>query len=69
MIGSIVRLLPNPFTQDVARTNAQQAAARLAHRRRERQEVEVYLAQHSEPSGTRGPISPPDVHEPSRRGG
>lgn len=68
MIGSIVRLLPNPFTQDIARTNAQQAA-RLAHRRRERQEVEVYLAQHSGPSGTRGPISPPDVHEPSRRRG
>lgn len=44
MIGSVMRLLRDPFKQDVARTNAQQAAVRLAHQRRKRQEVDAYLA-------------------------
>ena len=64
MIRSMVRLLRDPFVQDVARTNAQQAAARLAHRRRERQEVEAYLAQLPGPTratGASGGMRRPDV--------
>lgn len=45
MIGSVIRLLRDPFNQDVARTNAQQAAVRLAHQRRQRQEVDAYFAE------------------------
>lgn len=59
MIGSMVRLLRDPFNQDIARTNAQQAAARLAHRRRQRQEVEAFLAQLPRRSGVERRISPP----------
>lgn len=62
MIASVVRLLRDPFKQDVARTNAQQAAARLAHRRRQRQEVEAYLAQLPGPSGAGRGMSRPGVH-------
>ena len=45
MIGSMVRLLRDPFGQDIALSNAQQSAARLAHRRRQREDVDAYLAQ------------------------
>jgi hypothetical protein len=45
MIGSLMRMLRDPMSQEVARTNAQQAAARLAHRRRQRDDVNRYLAQ------------------------
>lgn len=62
MIGSMVRLLRDPFNQDVARTNAQQAAARLAHRRRQRQEVEAFLAQIPGRSGADRRVSSPEVH-------
>ncbi len=45
MIDSVVRVLRDPLNQRAARTNAQQAAARLAHRRREREQVDAFLAQ------------------------
>ena len=44
MIGSLMRLLPGLLNQDVARSNAQQAAVRLTYRRRQREEVDAYLA-------------------------
>lgn len=44
MIGSLMRLLPGLLNQDVARSNAQQAAVRLTYRRQQREEVDAYLA-------------------------
>jgi hypothetical protein len=44
-------------SQDVARLNAATAAARLMDRRREREDVDAYLAQRLDvpvPTGTRG---------------
>lgn len=62
MIASVVRLLRDPFRQDVARTNAQQAAMRLAHQRRQRHEVEAYLAQIPGPSASGREMRRPSVH-------
>ena len=62
MIASVVRLLRDPFKQDVARTNAQQAATRLAHQRRQRDEVEAYLAQLPGPSASGSGKRRPGVH-------
>ena len=61
MLSSVVRLLRDPLKQDVARANAQQAAARLAHERRQRQEVEAYMAQLPVPSGAGGRMGRTDV--------
>ncbi len=44
MIATLVKLLGRPLSQQVPRANAQQAATRLAHRRRLREEVDAYLA-------------------------
>ncbi len=38
------RLVRRVLSQDLARANAQQACIRLRHRRREREEVDAYLA-------------------------
>jgi len=65
MIGSIVRFLRDPFGQVVARTNAQQSAARLAHHRRQRQDVDAYfaaLATKAQRLAHRGPN--PDIRLP-----
>ena len=45
MFGSLTRLLRDPLSQQAARSNAQQAASQLGHQRRQRQEVDAYLAQ------------------------
>jgi hypothetical protein len=45
MFGSMVSMLRHPLQQQgIAVANAQQAAARLAHQRRQREETEAYLA-------------------------
>ncbi len=54
MIDSVVRVLRDPLNQRVALTNAQQAAARLAHRRREREQVDAFLAHLSPRPGRPG---------------
>jgi hypothetical protein len=43
MLGSMVRLVLRPANK-VARTNAEQAVSRLADRRRQREEADVYVA-------------------------
>lgn len=45
MLGALTRLLRDPLSQQAARSNAQRAAAQLGHLRRQRQEVDAYLAQ------------------------
>jgi len=45
MIGSMVRFLRGSFGQDVALRNAQQSAVRLSHQRRQRENVDAYIAQ------------------------
>ena len=47
MIRSMLRLLRDPLTQDIALKNAQQAACRLAHQRRQREAVDDFIAQTS----------------------
>jgi hypothetical protein len=53
VIDSVVRALRDPLNQRVALTNAQQAAARLAYRRREREQVDAFLAQLAPQQGGR----------------
>lgn len=48
MIGSLLRVIRAPMSQEVARTNAQQATVRLAQRRRQCYEVDRFLAQLTE---------------------
>jgi hypothetical protein len=55
VIGSLLKLLGHPLSQEVPRDNAQQSAMRLARRRRQREDVEAYLsALEDEPRQTRG---------------
>ncbi|MGZ4522021.1 MAG: hypothetical protein ACXVGN_00310 [Mycobacteriaceae bacterium] len=61
MFGSVVRVLRDPLSQRVALTNAQQAAARLAHRRRQREEVDTFLAQLPGREESRRPMNSPQV--------
>ena len=63
MIMTMVSLLRHPLNQDVALRNAQQATARLAHRRRQREEVAAYLAQLSDSA-----YRPVAKHRPTRKG-
>lgn len=48
MISSVAVIIRRAFGQQVARTNAGQASARLGHRRREREAVDSYLAELSD---------------------
>ncbi|MFL6133063.1 MAG: hypothetical protein ACJ72A_09680 [Nocardioidaceae bacterium] len=41
----LVRLLLRPLNQEVPRSNARQGAARLAQERREREDVDAFLAE------------------------
>lgn len=45
MIHTLTKLLDRLGTQDVARTNAAQAAIRLMHGRRQRDDINDYLTQ------------------------
>lgn len=56
MTGSLMRLMRGPLSQELARANARQAAGRLARLRREREEVDAFLAQLS--AGSRRPDEP-----------
>ena len=56
MIGTLVKLLGRPLSQQVPRANAQQAATRLAHRRRLREEVDAYLAALDDEPQRRAPV-------------
>jgi hypothetical protein len=44
-MSSVMRLLLRPLDQEVPRSNARQGALRLAQQRRQREEVDAYLAQ------------------------
>jgi hypothetical protein len=51
MMNSLRWVLRRWFTQDVARTNAAQASARLQHHRRQVNDLDAYLAaQHHQPA-------------------
>lgn len=45
MFRSVTSRLRDPLSQQVARSNAQQAATQLGHLRRQREEVDAYLTQ------------------------
>jgi len=46
MMGTLTGLFRRWLSQDVARTNAAQAAVRLQHRRRAFEDVDAFLAAH-----------------------
>jgi hypothetical protein len=53
-MDTFTRLLRRWLSQDVARTNAAQAAVRLQHRRQQLDDVEAFLAaHHHRPAGHR----------------
>jgi hypothetical protein len=45
-MNTVLGMLDHWMSQDVARTNAAQACVRLMHDRRERHDVETWLAEH-----------------------
>jgi hypothetical protein len=44
--GTLTTMLGRLLSQEVARTNASHAAMRMRHRRRQRDDVEAFLAAH-----------------------
>ena len=45
-MNSVLGMLDRWMSQDIARTNAAQACVRLMHDRRQRHDVETWLAEH-----------------------